>query len=182
MADSKTTKTAFAEAVKKLVCEKPFEKISIGEICDLCDMNRKSFYYHFHDKYELIIWIFDTEYATRVENSDDLWQSISALCEYFYRNKSFYEKILLVNGQNCFEEHFSALCKRRFKERIRHRLGEEFISDKNISLYSSFFVYSVCTWLTGNDGRDNAEFVRDLKRSMIFGNEVARAFAPDKEQ
>lgn len=44
--------------MKKLMEKKPFSKISVGDICEDCGMNRKSFYYHFRDKYDLVNWIF----------------------------------------------------------------------------------------------------------------------------
>ena len=44
MADSNITKRALAAALRELMEEKPFEKISVGDICERCDMNRKSFY------------------------------------------------------------------------------------------------------------------------------------------
>ena len=53
MADSNITKKALASALKELMETVPFSKISIGDICEKCDMNRKSFYYHFKDKYDL---------------------------------------------------------------------------------------------------------------------------------
>ena len=39
--------------MKALMEERPFAKISVGDICERCGMNRKSFYYHFKDKYDL---------------------------------------------------------------------------------------------------------------------------------
>ena len=48
MADSNITKRALAAALKELVEDMPFDKITVGLICDKCDMNRKSFYYHFN--------------------------------------------------------------------------------------------------------------------------------------
>ena len=52
MADSNITKNALAVSMKKLMEKKPFSKISVGDICEDCGMNRKSFYYHFRDKYD----------------------------------------------------------------------------------------------------------------------------------
>lgn len=53
MAESTLTKRALASALKELMAEVPFEKITVAQICEKCDMNRKSFYYHFRDKYDL---------------------------------------------------------------------------------------------------------------------------------
>ena len=63
MADSNITKRALAAALKSLLAERPFAKVSVREICEACGMSRKSFYYHFKDKYELLNWIFETEFV-----------------------------------------------------------------------------------------------------------------------
>ena len=65
MADSNITKRALANSLKSLMTEQPFEKINVAQICERCDMNRKSFYYHFKDKYDLVNWIFEATPTTR---------------------------------------------------------------------------------------------------------------------
>ena len=60
---SSITKKALADALKQLMAEKPLQKISVGDICERCNMNRRSFYYHFRDKYDLVNWVFYTEFA-----------------------------------------------------------------------------------------------------------------------
>lgn len=40
---SNATKQAFADALRKLLEQKPFAKISVSHICEECGMNRKSF-------------------------------------------------------------------------------------------------------------------------------------------
>lgn len=69
MADSNITKRALAAALKSLLAERPFAKVSVREICEACGMSRKSFYYHFKDKYELLNWIFETEFVARVQQT-----------------------------------------------------------------------------------------------------------------
>ena len=61
MADSNITKRALAEALKELLKAEPFAQVSVGEICEKCHMNRKSFYYHFKDKYDLVNWIYSDD-------------------------------------------------------------------------------------------------------------------------
>ena len=38
-----TTKTVLADAMRELMRKRPVSKITIGDICDHCGMNRKSF-------------------------------------------------------------------------------------------------------------------------------------------
>ena len=110
MAYAIITKTAVAEAMKALMKEKPFAKISVGDICERCGMNRKSFYYHFKDKYDLVNWIFQTEFLEmmRVQNYTSGWQLLSDICAYFYSEREFYTNALQVEGQNAFRDYFAS--------------------------------------------------------------------------
>ena len=49
MAEAGVTKKVLAYALKSLMASRPLSKITVGDICEACDMNRKSFYYHFRD-------------------------------------------------------------------------------------------------------------------------------------
>ena len=48
------TKIWIADTVKKLLVQKPIEKIRVTEICRAAEIDQPTFYYHFMDKYELI--------------------------------------------------------------------------------------------------------------------------------
>ena len=67
MADTNINKRALAAALKELMEHKAFEKISVSDICGACNMNRKSFYYHFKDKYDLVNWIFYSEFMPVIQ-------------------------------------------------------------------------------------------------------------------
>ena len=54
---SLTTKKAIAYTFKDLLKEKPFNKITVNDIANKCDINRQTFYYHFQDIRDLIEWI-----------------------------------------------------------------------------------------------------------------------------
>ena len=109
MAYSVITKTAMAESMKELMNEKPFAKISVGDICERCGMNRKTFYYHFKDKYDLVNWIFQTEFLEMLmtRNYTSGWQLLSDICAYFYSERSFYTNALQVEGQNAFRDYIA---------------------------------------------------------------------------
>lgn len=111
VSDSNITKRALAAALKRLMDEEPFAKISVGEICERCQLNRKSFYYHFQDKYDLVNWIFDTEFIAAASQRDyrHNGEVFRDLVDYFYANRSFYRKALQIKGQNSFQDHFREL-------------------------------------------------------------------------
>lgn len=48
------TKNAIIEAFWQLLEEKPYNKITVKDIVDSCEINRNTFYYHFHDIPELL--------------------------------------------------------------------------------------------------------------------------------
>ena len=107
MSESYITKNALAASMKKLMEERDFSKVTVADICEGCGMNRKSFYYHFKDKYELVNWIFYEEFlknmdVSRYKTSRDILED---LCKYFYRERTFYENALMVEGQNSFREY-----------------------------------------------------------------------------
>lgn len=56
-----STKRMLAESLKKLMETKPLNKISIHEITGDCGVNRQTFYYHFHDIFDLLEWMFAEE-------------------------------------------------------------------------------------------------------------------------
>jgi len=113
MPDSGITKKALAAAMKELMRELPFSKINIGNICDKCCMNRKSFYYHFRDKYDLVNWIFYNEFVSAVQKRDydNGWEFLVHICRYFYENRRFYINALMVEGQNSFRDYFREILK-----------------------------------------------------------------------
>lgn len=55
------TKRALADALKRAMKQKPFQKITVSELVRACDVNRKTFYYHFDDIYMLLKWMFEQE-------------------------------------------------------------------------------------------------------------------------
>lgn len=91
MADANITKRALAASLKELMAEQPFDKINVAQICQRCNMNRKSFYYHFKDKYDLVNWIFDTEFIELIKHENlsagytERWEFIEKTAVIFTR-------------------------------------------------------------------------------------------------
>ena len=64
------TKTALATSLKSFMKKKPLSKITISEIIEDCNVNRKTFYYHFENIYALLTWMLEQEAVQVVKNFD----------------------------------------------------------------------------------------------------------------
>lgn len=165
MADSNITKNALAASMKKLMSKNPFSKISVGDICEDCGMNRKSFYYHFRDKYDLVNWIFYVDFIGRMDwnSCRSPWDMLVALCRHFDAERRFYQNALDVEGQNSFREYFCGMLKPVLVF-ISNNMVEEENEKKDfyIGLFSAMLLEELIYWLReGNDiGPD--EFAEDL--------------------
>ncbi|MBQ9329946.1 MAG: TetR/AcrR family transcriptional regulator C-terminal domain-containing protein [Oscillibacter sp.] len=50
------TKQALVAAFKRLLVKRPLDKITVKDIVEECGVNRQTFYYHFHDIYDMVGW------------------------------------------------------------------------------------------------------------------------------
>lgn len=57
------TEQAIDEAFIKLLSDRPLDKITVADIANECGINRNTFYYHYHDIYELADSIFKKQEA-----------------------------------------------------------------------------------------------------------------------
>ena len=170
MADSNVTKRALAAALRELMEKEPFDKIQIAQICERCDMNRKSFYYHFRDKYDLMNWIFDTDFIAFTKESvsllwpEDRWELIERICEYFYENRRFYRNALQVKGQNSFSDHLREYCRPLVRARISSLVDDEAADDFAIDFFSDALICAIERWLLDKECMPPEQFVSKSKR------------------
>lgn len=183
MADSTITKRALAAALRELMETMPFEKINVALIAERCGMSRKSFYYHFRDKYDLVNWIFDMEtqdlmlqlksqetYSARIE-------FIARICDYFYANRSFYRKALRIQGQNSFSEHVREAIRPVMKERVEQLVSGENVDDFELDFFTDACYCALERWLKDKDCIPPGELVAKIDRVLqrgvvILGREI----------
>lgn len=92
---SELTKEAIITSLRKLLDEKPLNKITIKNITDDCNVNRMTFYYHFRDIYSAIEWICreDAERIIAEHKSEGDWKILykAFFREILKKEESYYE-------------------------------------------------------------------------------------------
>ena len=89
---SNTTKLALEESLKRLLLQKPIDKITINDLTSDCGISRMSFYYHFKDIYDLVEWVCveDGKRALQDKKTYDTWQEgLLQIFEAVMENKPF---------------------------------------------------------------------------------------------
>ena len=133
-------------------------------------MNRKSFYYHFRDKYDLMNCIFDTDFiALMLKRPDDSWDFFQMICIYFYENRNFYCRALQVTGQNSFTEHFREFLHPLIQTRIEEILGQQEIPLFCIDFFVDGFISSIERWLLDKNCIPPEQFASTMKMLVQSG-------------
>ena len=163
------TKNALAGALKDLMRQKPFEKISVSDICEQCGLGRKSFYYHFKDKYDLVNWIFYVDFIGKMDIAayDNGWDLIRDLCEHFYADKQFYRAALAIEGQNSFHDYiletFRPIMALSIRELYPDIREQSFFAD----FFGDAFLAAIMRWLSDGMTMEPAELVDNLQRISV---------------
>lgn len=79
----KSTEKKLLDATTQLLWEKGFNKISVGEICELAGISKMTFYREFENKFDIVKVILDKRYSKFEQGYEEI----------FDRNIPFLEKI-----------------------------------------------------------------------------------------
>ena len=143
---SQATKRALASALKKLMEKNTLDKISVKDITDLCGLNRQTFYYHFHDTYALLEWLYldDTkDIREKVYNPDSEFDKYNLILEYITDNKS-----MVINTFRSFsEDYIMGMLKGWMKpiilEIVRDHIGYISSLSSDLDFIADLYSYSL---------------------------------------
>jgi len=172
------TRQALADAMRSLMVEKPFPKIRVEDICSRACTSRKSFYYYYKDKYDLVNWIFTQDFDEVLSGKEyeNGWDFFTVLFTCFYRNRPFYIPAFSVEGQNSFSDYFTEVL---YPIALRY-FRELFVMGDLNDFYAHFFTdslkVSIVHWLTDYPDMKPEEYIEHLKVAVMG---VARELSED---
>lgn len=106
---SEYTKQILTDSLKKLMRQKPLDKISIREITENAGMNRQTFYYHFSDIYNQLQWMFEQEVMDLFSQykGEEVWrEGLLHVFNYFRNNKEICFCALKSVGREYLFQYF----------------------------------------------------------------------------
>jgi AcrR family transcriptional regulator len=73
------TQQLLSAAIKELIKEKPLDEITVQELVDRANVNRKTFYYNFHSISDLLNWMYTEGFGAEVSAAQiapDTWKQL----------------------------------------------------------------------------------------------------------
>ena len=165
-----TTKEVIVTTFKELVHRQSLSAVKVSDICIECSINRKSFYYYFKDKYDLICSIFRNEfiYSCNTDTYDDIFDFLLDMCTYFENNKKFYRKVFKCNEENPFSIFFADLLfkvSQSYLDKAYYEDDKEFYID----FFADALFNSIRKWICSDAEHNAYEFVTHMRKCVFVG-------------
>lgn len=174
------TKEMLAESLMKLLARRTLDKITIQDIVDDCGYNRQTFYYHFHDIYDLIDWIFAAQTQELIEKCracGSLDVGVEAVIAYMRENRRLILNILRsVNGEKLLDNLYRS-AQSIVLSALENHPGVQELSAEYRELVAEAFKYALAglliDWMRAGIPEDLVNKVRTMKAMYIGALEYA---------
>lgn len=174
------TKEMLAESLMKLLARRTLDKITIQDIVDDCGYNRQTFYYHFHDIYDLIDWIFAAQTQELIEKCracGSLDVGVEAVIAYMRGNRRLILNILRsVNGEKLLDNLYRS-AQSIVLSALENHPGVQELSAEYRELVAEAFKYALAglliDWMRAGIPEDRVNKVRTMKAVYIGALEYA---------
>lgn len=171
-----STKRMLADTLKKFMVMKPLNKISIHDITQDCGVNRQTFYYHFHDIFDLLEWMFKEEAKvlfTEIDEPLSLSEGVLRILKYIQENEALCLCTLQSLGDKQLRNFFYDGLNRVMLSIVNENSTDLNVSENHKLFIAHFYTMSFAgfieIWLQEGLKNDPGEMVR-LCEIIMRGN------------
>ena len=143
-----STKQKIASTMHEMMLRKSFEKITVKNLMDVSNMNRQSFYYHFRDTRDVLMWICQERiFLPMSAGQQEFSEWIISGLKLLDLDRQFYMKVVSVSQSDFVNEFITSVIFPRVKSilypEVAH-LGEnqtfavDFLSNAIMDYYLRF--------------------------------------------
>ncbi len=173
---SQITKKALEESLKKLLLQKPLNKITVSDITEDCGINRMTFYYHFKDIYDLVEWscLEDASKALSGKKTYNTWQEgYLNIFEAVKENKPFIENVYNSVSREQVENYLYKLTFKLLEDVVEEQAQGMSILKEDKYFIANFYKYAfvglMLEWI--KDGmKQDPKLIVDKLSLTIQGN------------
>lgn len=173
---SQITKRALEASLKKMLLQKPIDKITINDITEDCGISRMTFYYHFKDIYDLVEWccMEDAAKALDGKKTHSNWQEgFLQIFEAVRENKPFIMNVYCSVSREQIERYLYQVTYNLLKDVVEEQAQGLKVSEEDkafvADLYKYGFVGLMLDWIRGDMRDDPVPIVEKLDATIHGG-------------
>lgn len=173
---AQTTKHALAASLKKIMMKTSLDKITVTDITNDCEVNRKTFYYHFQDIYDLIEWMFEYEGMKVIDGKEtyDTWQQgYLQILEYVLENREFIFRTYNSISREQLEKYLYREVYGLLLDVVKEKAVGIHMREADLEFIANFYKYAfvgyTLEWI-GNGMKEKPEVVVERLSSLIYGD------------
>ena len=139
------TKQILEESLKKIMLQKPLDKITIRDLTEDCGISRMAFYYHFKDIYDLVEWscLEDATRALASKKTYDTWsEGLVQIFDAVYENKPFILNAYRCINRDQIESFLFHLTSDLLMNVVEEKSDGTSISEEDRRFIADFYKYS----------------------------------------
>lgn len=166
---SNMTKYALEESLKKLMLQKPLDKITINDLTTDCGISRMTFYYHFKDIYDLTEWacLEDASRALEGKKTYGDWQEgLTQIFEAVLENKPFIMNVYHCVSREQIENYLYRLTFDLIEGVVEEKAAGQSICEDEKQFIANFYKYGfvgiMLDWIKQGMRTDYHEIVEQM--------------------
>lgn len=153
MAARRDTKGMFAAELEEMMETLPLSRVRVADLCWQCDVERRVFYYHFRDKYDLVAWMFERDYRSAANGAAPYSQELYAETHRtLWSRREFYNRAFQDDSQNSIEHYIVQFSVQASEEALKRHQGVKTLSSE-MAFMARHFAYGnvgcLVEWLGG---------------------------------
>lgn len=167
------TKKDLEAALKRLLADKPLNRLTINELAGEAGISRMTFYYHFRDIYDLVEWICleDAREALQGKRTYLTWkEGLLQIFEAVYENKSFILNVYRCVDRAYIERFLSGLVADLIEGVVNEQAEGLEIPGEKKHFIATFYMYSfvgiMLDWIASGMRENYCEIVEDIATTM----------------
>ena len=166
-------KKLFAEALKQIVVQKSFSKVTVSELIRVCNVNRKTFYYHYDNLTELVKEIFDEELDRVIEEFNETlsWEeSFILAAKFILDNKKVVKHIYESDYRIDLEKYIFSISGEIMRKYVIRAAKDTKAQEVDIKLIAYFYQCALSSalvqWLATDMKTDPKTITRRIGEVM----------------
>ena len=154
MRTKRDTKRMFADELESMMARMRLSQIRVADLCARCGVERRVFYYHFRDKYDLVAWMFEQDrQAAEIANPPYSKAYYAEAHHKLWEHRDFYRRAFEEDTQNSIYRYLLQLSIEANENALKRLLGVTALS-RELAFEARHFAHgnvgSVVDWLRGD--------------------------------